>query len=102
MLCGFATCLTQEFNINIVISSIISSALCYFILLNNVNGIIKVNEFLIPFLICFIIILGFKQIDSFNINIVSCNTPSAILSGFIYASYNSIILVPMLVTLENH
>ena len=99
MLCGFSTCLTQEFNINIIISSIISSALCYFILLNNVNGIIKVNEFLIPFLIGFIIFIGFKQIDSFNINIVSCNTPSAILSGFIYASYNSIILVPMLVTL---
>ena len=44
MLCGFSTCLTQEFNINIVISSIICSSLWYFILLKNLNGIIKVND----------------------------------------------------------
>ena len=60
--------------------------------------IIKIDEILIPVIVLFIIIMGaitIKQINNITIN----TEIMPIISGILYANYNSIVLLPMLITL---
>ncbi len=59
MIAGFGAYLNQEFNLNSIIGSSILALLCYFIFENEISGIIKANEILIPALI---VIIGIIRI----------------------------------------
>lgn len=69
--------------------------------LRSLNGIVKVNTFLIPTLLLLIVFLGIKKIDSFKI--IELSKPMYwIISSILYASYNSISLIPILISLKKY
>lgn len=109
MIAGFSAYLKQTFQINTYITSAVFVTICYIILKQNIKGVIKINELLVPMLIAFIIYLGMKNIG----NIVQVETIKtleigpkeiikSIISSILYASYNSIILIPVLANLKTY
>ncbi len=103
MIAGFSAYVEQEIKLPKIVGSLLIIILCYLIFTKNINGIIKANTILVPILIIFIIIFGIKNI---NINyeikntIENENNIKFIISAILYASYNSITLVPMIVTIR--
>ncbi len=106
MIAGFGAYFEQELKINSIIGCGILALLCFIIFMTNVEGVIKVNELLIPILILFIVIIGVVNLNFINIEnskdlIIQTKFDSWILSSIIYCSYNSILLIPVLITLKN-
>ena len=107
MIAGFGAYFGQELGISNIIGSIILAALSFIVLITSVKGVIKVNEILVPILIIFIISIGIlnlknipiMQLDSY---IVRTNNSNYILSAILYCSYNSILLIPVLITLKDY
>ena len=106
MISGFSSFLKQEFGINSLIGSFIIVLLCYFILLKNIDGLIKVSNYLMPILIIFLIFISLNNLDFHNnynniFNRVNSVLPKegGIFKSVLYASYNCILLIPVLVTL---
>ena len=107
MISGFGAYFEQEYKINSIIGSSLLAILCYFILNKNIKGVIKVNEILTPILITFIITIGIinvRTITFYNIReiFIKQNNLEFILKAIIYSSYNSILLIPVLITLKNY
>lgn len=103
MVAGFATYFIQELHIPQMYGAIIIATLSYIILSNNIDGVIKLNKILIPIIITLIVFLGMTKIDYSIIFLGEYNKSSFcwILSSVLYASYNSIALIPILITLKN-
>ena len=111
MIAGFTAYFKQEFNIMPLFISIIVSFLCYITLINNIEGITKVNMFLCPILILIIVFIGIKIGDYSYYSItdkareISSNiktTSNWLIASLEYASYNNIMLIPMLITLKKY
>lgn len=107
MVAGFGAYFEQEFGINSLVGSTILSILSFIIFMTSVKGLIKTNEFLIPILILFLMIIGFINIKDIHIlnmqnYIIQTNYSSWILSSVLYCSYNSILLIPVLFTLKDY
>lgn len=106
MIAGFSAFFVQEFNLSSIFGSIIISFLCCFTFNKNVDGIIKANSFFVPLLIFLIFIFGFKNISQVGIPVISFDDNKPVYNWFIsailYGSYNSIILIPVLITLKNY
>lgn len=108
MVAGFCAYFEQEFQIPIWISAIVMALLCYITFRSDMKGVISINTFLIPFLIVFIFYLGIKNIPFLNsyfsqpsnLNLSSGNSLEWIISSVIYASYNNILLIPILIELN--
>ena len=103
MVSGFASYFFQEFQIPKKYGGIIIALLSLITFFKDINGIVKINTFLIPILILLVILLGAKQINCEKLYFynIQRNNMSWILSSILYASYNSIVLVPILVSLKN-
>ena len=106
MIAGFGAYFNQEYNMSATLGSSILAAICLIIFMNNIEGLVKINKYLIPILIFFMMIIGIKNINNLNIieinnNKIINNFFPSILSGIIYASYNIILLIPVLITLKN-
>lgn len=103
MISGFCAFVHQEFNINMIISCTAILIWCYCILKNNINGIVKINNILIPMIICIIIYITVKKVDnSFiyllkNKNIIEFNF-KFILHSILYANYNLLTIIPIIIT----
>lgn len=98
MCSAFSTYCLETYNLPKMLGGAIISLLSYLIIINNVKTIIKINEILMPVIVLFIIIMGaitIKQINNITIN----TEIMPIISGILYANYNSIVLLPMLITL---
>lgn len=106
MISGFSSYINQTYKIPIYISSIIFVIVCYFILNKSINGVIKANQVLIPCLVLFIIFLGLKNIKFISeiksINLEQMNSKGWFISGILYMSYNSIVLIPVLTTIQSY
>lgn len=106
MIAGFSAYIMQTYNTPIYISSIIFVIICYIIFKKSIQGVIKANEILVPILIILITYLGIKNIPySFNANSISTlgeNTSAWVIGSILYASYNSILLIPVLTGLRNY
>ncbi len=108
MIAGFGAYLNQEFNLNSLIGSTIFAIICFIILKTNVKGIVKVNEILIPILILIITLIGIinlKYIDIKNINnylIKDTSNNAWFIKGILYSSYNSILLIPILISIKKY
>ena len=103
MIAGFAAYIEQELNMPKIAGSLLIILLCYITFTKNINGIIKANTFLIPILILFIIIFGIKNINLNNQTYIIESSEfnlKFIISAILYASYNSITIVPMLITIR--
>lgn len=101
MVAGFATYFVQELNMSKWIGAIVIAFLTLITLSNSINGVIKINTYLIPLIILLIIFLGINKIEYTQIIPIE-NTSSMhwIISSILYASYNSITLVPILISLK--
>lgn len=106
MISGFSSFLKQEFNINEIIGSMLIIGLCYLIFLNNIKGLIQVSNYLIPVLIAFLICISVKNINviqNYNniFSMVDIQKNRGIIKSILYACYNCLILIPVLVPLRN-
>lgn len=106
MVAGFGAYFKQEFNVPNILTAIIILIICYITFMKNIEGIAKVNTIIIPALIIIVIGLGVKC------NIISTISNASIanmqvsgnwlISSIEYASYNTILLVPILLSLKNY
>lgn len=105
MVAGFSAYFSQELGIPNIIGTIIIAVLCYIIFMGNIESVIKVNTILIPILIGCVMLLTLKNIDAFqNINskLINTNIHVSIYNSILYGSYNSILLIPILVPLKKY
>lgn len=104
MVAGFATYFMQELNISKWLGAIIIAMLSFVTFSKSIEGVIKINTYLIPTLILLIIFLGIKKINHIDLTNISGESKSIywILSSVLYASYNSISLVPILISLKKY
>lgn len=110
MVAGFSAYIKQVYNIEIYISSTCFVVIVYLVLRKRAKGMLKYNNILVPIIISLIYFLGIKNINDL-INIISNISTKNILlfdsknnNWFLYAilytSYNSIILIPTLITIK--
>jgi len=104
MVAGFSAYFKQELNISYIIGATLITVLCFFTFLRNIDGIVKVNKYFIPFLIFIILLLGFKNSSCFSyLNYyTSATSYNWFVSAILYASYNLIILIPILISLKEY
>lgn len=108
MVAGFATYFKQEFNIPKIIIIPFTVFFCYITFRKRIEGITKINNIIIPILILIIIVLGIKaditnEIGNFTIR--SSNITGNwmwVVKCIEYASYNSILLIPMLISIKKY
>lgn len=108
MISGFGAYFEQQIGIDSLIGSIILAILCYIVFMTSTKGIVKVSTIIVPFLIFFIIYIGIQIlgiIDISNIQQYTINNNNSlmfILKSILYSSYNSILLIPVLITLKDY
>ena len=111
MVACFGALINQIYKIPIFISNIFFCILCDLIYFKNINGIIKINQILIPILIFFMLFIGINIFLNNNINLFSLekininylkikNNINWIFYSLLYVSYNSILLIPVISNLE--
>ena len=105
MVAGFGAFFEQEIEIRGILGASILAISSYFIFKKNMNGITKINSIAVPILLIIILILGLKNINCIeNIKFIKQNDVydlKWIYKAIIYASYNIILLIPVLVNLKN-
>ena len=107
MVSGFTAYFKQEYNIPNYMTGIILAILCYVALNNNIDEVVKISAILVPVIILFIISFGLFDISNginqvLEMNFIANNFIRGTWNGIIYSSYNSIILIPVLVTLKKY
>lgn len=104
MIAGFGAYFEQEIGISKIIGSMVLVIMCFLVFLTNVQGVLKVSEYLVPLLIIFIIIIGMNNLCSINLNNIQIPIVKNgwLLSSIIYCSYNMILLIPVLISLRKH
>lgn len=107
MIAGFGAYFEQELGIYSLIGSIVLAILCFIVFRTNQKGVVKVSEVLVPILIIFITITSILNLKDFDINniknyLIYNNSYNFLLSSIVYCSYNSILLIPVLITLKNY
>ena len=106
MFAGFGGYLAETIKIPQIIGSSILAIMCVIIMSKETKGIVKVSEIIVPILIVFIVVIGVYTVISTNVankieqmNII--NGSSWLVSGVLYASYNTILLIPVLISVNN-
>lgn len=105
MIAGFCAYFKQEFNVSPILTGIIVCIMCHFTFMNRIEGVTKMNTIVIPFLILIILIIGAKSdlsIIPSNVMQTEENVGNWFIASLEYASYNSIILIPMLIGLKDN
>ena len=107
MIAGFGTYFMQQFGLNQLIGSSILALITYVILNTNVKGVVKASEIIVPILIISVIIIGLMNLNDLPLlqiknYLIPNNSPEFILEAILYASYNSILLIPVLITLNKY
>lgn len=102
MVAGFSAFLKQEFNISTILGSSTVAFLLFVILVNNSNGILKLNKILIPFLILIFLYLFLYSFKYSNSNISYYTNSSFILDAILYTSYNSITTIPIIISFSKN
>lgn len=104
MIAGFSAYMKQAYQIPNYVSSIFFILFCYFIFQNSLQGMTKINTYLVPILLSFIFYLGIKNVPYLieNKMMIEIETKQNgfLISSLLYASYNSIILIPVLLSLK--
>lgn len=107
MIAGFGAYFEQEIGINRLIGSLILAIITFIVFMTSIKGVVKVNELIVPILIGFIFIIGIISIKNIHIlnlenYVIRTNYTNFALSAVLYSSYNSILLIPVLITLNNY
>lgn len=101
MVAGFSTYFAQELSVSKWIGAISIATLSFITFSKSINGVIKINTYLIPIIVGLIVFLGMNKINMVG-PLQGNNNGSLywIVSSILYASYNSITLIPILVSLK--
>ena len=108
MVAGFGAYFEQELGINSLIGSTILAIITFIVFMTSIKGVVKANEILVPILIGFLVIIGIinlsdlPSIEEFQNYIINTNETKYYLNAILYSSYNSILLIPVLLTLKNY
>lgn len=106
MVAGFSAYMKQTYELPVYLSSIVFVLISYFIFRKSLQGMVKANTILVPILLIFIIYLGIKNMPyAMQIAFTSQNSINEkgwLISSILYTSYNSIILIPVLVTMKKY
>lgn len=102
MVAGFATYFLQELNISKWIGAICIVLIAFITFCKNIDGIIRMNTYLIPILIILIIFLGVRKIQFVDTIKHTVDLSGWFINSILYASYNSICLVPILISLKKY
>ena len=107
MIAGFGAYFEQELGINSLIGSSILAILTFVIFMTSVKGVVKANELLVPLLIGFLTVIGITNLKEIPFGalgnyMIRVKEDSFVLSAILYSSYNSILLIPVLLTLKNY
>ncbi len=100
MVAGFSTYFFQELSFPKLIGGVLIAIISFITFFKGIDGVIKINTYLIPSLIVLIIFLGIKKIETIEIIKENIKSLYWIISGVLYASYNSITLIPILISLR--
>ncbi len=106
MVAGFSAYFQQEYNVPKLIVAIVILLICYFTFMKDIEGIAKINSIIIPILITIVILIGIKanvlenaknvEVSNINFSINWC------IKSIEYASYNSILLIPILISISKY
>ena len=107
MIACVGTYFNQELNIKFIIGALIGSTICFIIYMFKLKGILTINGIIVPILIVGIFYIFFQDFKNINIytGIYKNNiffTNNSLVSAILYASYNSIILIPVLISLRRY
>lgn len=107
MIAGFGAYFEQELGMNRLIGSTILAIATFIIFMTSIKGVVKANELLVPILIVFLVIIGVINLKNIHLltlknYILRTNDTSFVLSSVLYSSYNSILLIPVLLTLKSY
>lgn len=107
MIAGCGAFFVQQFELPFWLGSIICALICYGIFSCRYKGLEMINTILVPFILLGIFILGTSQyeanaIASSNYMVTQNYSSNWMVSSVLYASYNSIILVPILLTFREY
>lgn len=106
MIAGFGAYFNQEFGINSFLGAFIISLLTFLVLLSDIKGLTRINCIIVPFLMVCIFLMGIKNISNIDISKINSKIQTNgfqwMLRAIIYASYNILILIPILVNLRGY
>ena len=107
MIAGFCACLEQEFGISSLAVGLIICLICYITFMKKIEGITKINTILIPALLILIIFIGLKTqiielLEDVMVNQKIIFNGNWFIACLEYASYNSILLIPILISLKKY
>lgn len=107
MIAGFGAYFEQEMGINSLIGSSLLAIATFIIFMTSMKGVVKANELLVPILIGFLVVIGMINLKDIHLlelgnYVIRNNSSSFILSSILYSSYNSILLIPVLLTLKSY
>ena len=102
MIAGFGAYFEQEIGVNKLIGSGVLSIFCAIVFFTNVEGVLKVSEYVVPILILFIVIIGGINIVTIDVNqMLPIAKKGWLISAITYCSYNIILLIPVLITVRD-
>lgn len=101
MAAGFGAYFSQEFGISSITGCLLMCCLCFVVLKNKNDGIIKINEIGMPALILLIIELGIILKMDFKLKMPNVGLTKIVINPILYTSYNTITLIPVLVNITN-
>ena len=104
MIAAFSAYISQNYRISEYISVAVIVLICYIVFEKSLQGMMKINSIIVPFLLFFIIFLGAKNIpyviQTKPLMQIQQESTNFLISSILYTSYNSIILIPVLVSLK--
>ena len=104
MVAGFSAYFFQELNTLRLVGGLLIAGLSLLTFYKGMNGIVKANLYLIPILILLTMFLGIKNHENL-INLQGLAISSVwtwLKDSILYASYNSIVLIPIIIGLKNY
>ncbi len=102
MCAGFSAYFRQEFGINQIYSNIAIAIFSYIILSKNIKGIFLLNSILIPGIIISLVILGIKEFGTIGEIHEITDTCMWLPKAILYASYNCITLIALLIPMKKY
>lgn len=100
MIAGFGTYLHENLSIPQLLGSGILSILCIIILSKETKGLISISQIIVPALIIFILSIGIISSRQISYSYMIPKKTNWLGSSLLYTSYNTILLIPVLISLN--
>ena len=105
MVAAFSAYMKEVYQISEYISASLFVLVCYIVYEKSLQGMMKINELLVPILIIFIIFVAIKNVPylaQITLKEETSYQKGFLVSSILYTSYNSIILIPVLISIKKY